>query len=63
MLLEHPDYDLDVRKNNVPLEWMKLVIDEDEIDELHLLELSAMMMKMEYDMGHFRNEEVIAYAE
>ena len=63
VLLEHPDYDLDVRKNNVPLEWMKLVIDEDEIDELHLLELSAMMMKMEYDMGHFRNEEVIAYAE
>lgn len=63
VLLEHPDYDLDVRKNNVPLGWMKLVIDEDEIDELHLLELSAMMMKMEYDMGHFRNEEVIAYAE
>ena len=63
LLLEHPDYDLDVRKNNVPLEWMNLIIDEDEIDELHLLELSAMMMKMEYDMGHFRNEEVIAYAE
>jgi hypothetical protein len=49
LLLAHPEYDLDVRKNKVPMEWMKLVLDKNEIEELQLIELSAMITKMEYN--------------
>lgn len=46
LLLQHPEYDLPVRKNNVPDEWSLLVIDKDELDELKLLELAAMTEKI-----------------
>lgn len=47
LLLAHPEYNLPVRKNNVPDEWSKLVIDDDELSELRLLEATAMLKKIE----------------
>ncbi len=47
LLLQHPEYDLPVRKNNVPDEWALLVIGEDELHELKLLEIAAMVRKVE----------------
>jgi radical SAM peptide maturase (CXXX-repeat target family) len=42
--LKHPDYNLSVRKNNVPDEWARLVIPEEELQELILLESSATLI-------------------
>ena len=51
LLLAHPDYDLDVRKNNVPPSWAKIILDDDELEELQLIELAAMATKLEYSEG------------
>lgn len=47
LLLKHPEYDLNVRKNNVPDEWALLIIDKDELEELKLLELYAITSKID----------------
>lgn len=47
LLLKHPEYDLHVRKNVLPDEWSLLVIDEDELKDLKLLEVMAMISKIE----------------
>lgn len=36
--LKHPEYNLDVRKNNVPDEWSLLILNKTELDGLKLLE-------------------------
>lgn len=46
--LKHPEYNLGVRKNNVPVEWMKLVIDDAERDELSYLEVMSMISTLEH---------------
>ena len=57
LLLAHPDYDLDVRKNNVPPSWAKIILDDDELEELRLIELAAMATKLEYsEGGEYGNE-------
>lgn len=47
LLLKHPEYDLNVRKNNVPDEWALLIIDNDELEELKLLELYSITSKID----------------
>lgn len=47
LLLKHPEWNLEVRRNNVPLEWQRIVLPEEEIEELALLEATALMKKME----------------
>ena len=47
LLLKHPEYDLNVRKNNVPDEWALLIINKDELEELKLLELYAITSKID----------------
>ena len=44
--IKHPEYNLPVRKNNVPDEWSLLVIDKEELDFLKKIELSAMMNEL-----------------
>ena len=57
LLLAHPDYDLDVRKNNVPPSWAKIILDDDELEELRLIELAAIATKLEYsEGGEYGNE-------
>ena len=46
--IKHPEYDLGVRKNNVPDEWSKLILNEDELEELHQIEIYSMMKTLEY---------------
>lgn len=46
--LKHPEYKLGVRKNVVPDKWARLVISEDELEELKLLECSSMITTMTY---------------
>lgn len=46
--IRYPEYELGVRKNNVPEEWAKLILSEDELNELHELEIYSMMMTMNY---------------
>lgn len=46
LLLKHPDWNLDVRKNVLPDEWSLLVIDKDELDYLKTLECMAMIVKI-----------------
>lgn len=41
LLIAHPEYNLNVRINNVPDEWALLVIDREELDELKLIESKA----------------------
>lgn len=48
LILKHPEYDLDVRKNNVPDKWALLVIDNNELEDLKLLECAAIVKTMEY---------------
>lgn len=48
LILKHPEFDLDVRMNNVPNEWSLLVIDQDELDELKLLENAAIITVIEH---------------
>ena len=45
LILKHPEYNLDVRKNNVPDKWALLVIDNEELEELKLIELAALTIK------------------
>lgn len=45
LLLKHPDWNLQVRENHVPLEWQRIVLPEDEIAELGLLEATATIKK------------------
>lgn len=47
LVLKHPDYDLNVRINNVPDEWARIVIPKEELDELKLLECAAIAKKMD----------------
>lgn len=47
--LKHPEYNLKVRKNNVPDEWSKLVIDEEELTELRLLEAHTMLSCVKFE--------------
>ena len=47
LLIKHPEYDLKVRKNMVPDEWALLVIDKDELENLKLIECSAMCTILE----------------
>lgn len=47
LCVKHPEYNLSVRKNNVPDKWSLLVIDEDELNLLKALELYAMISVME----------------
>lgn len=47
LLLKHPEYDVDVRVNNVPDKWAKMIISQDELDELKLLECAALTQKVE----------------
>ena len=51
LLLKCPQYDLPVRKNNVPKSWALTVIDDDEWDHLQLLEMAAMAKKLEREMN------------
>lgn len=45
--MKHPEYNLGVRKNNVPDEWALLIIDKDELDKLKLIEISSMISTIE----------------
>ena len=45
LILKHPDYDIDVRINNVPDKWARIIISQDELDELKLLECAAIIAK------------------
>ena len=47
LLLKHPDWNLDVRKNVLPDEWSLLVINKDELDYLKTLECMAMIVKIQ----------------
>jgi radical SAM peptide maturase (CXXX-repeat target family) len=49
--LKHPEYQLGVRKNMVPDEWARLVVDDDELVELKLLECFSMVSTMESASG------------
>ena len=53
--IKHPEYELGVRKNNVPEEWAKLVLSEEELETLHLLEISSMMQTLEYKTKENKN--------
>ena len=46
--IRHPEYELGVRKNNVPEEWAKLILSEDELNELHELEIYSMIITLNY---------------
>lgn len=48
IIIKHPEWDLYVRKNVCPDEWSLLVIDKKELEELKLLECSAMIKRIEY---------------
>jgi radical SAM peptide maturase (CXXX-repeat target family) len=50
--IKHPEYNLGVRKNNIPDKWSLLVIDQDELDFLKLIELRSMISTMGYN-GEF----------
>ena len=45
--LKHPEYNLPVRKNNVPDNWSRLIISEEELENLKLLECAAMVSLIE----------------
>lgn len=45
--IKHPEYELGVRKNNVPDEWSLLVIDQEELDFLKDIESYSMIITME----------------
>lgn len=47
--IKKPQYELGVRKNNVPREWSLLVIDEDELKFLEAIELRSMISTIEYN--------------
>lgn len=45
--IKHPEFDLDVRKNNVPDEWACIIIDEDELNFLKEIEAYSMIVTLE----------------
>ena len=45
--IKHPEFDLDVRKNNVPDEWARIIIDEDELNFLKEIEAYSMIITLE----------------
>lgn len=45
--IKHPEYELGVRKNNVPDEWSLLVIDQEELDFLKDIESYSIITTME----------------
>lgn len=45
--IKHPEYNLPVRKNNVPDVWSKLVLEEEELQLLRYIEAMAMIKKIE----------------
>ena len=45
--IKHPEYNLPVRKNNIPDEWSLLVIDKEELDFLKKIEIMAIIKKIE----------------
>ena len=45
--IKHPEYNLPVRKNNIPDEWSLLVINEKELDLLKKIEIMAMINKIQ----------------
>lgn len=45
--IKHPEYKIDVRKNVVPDEWAKLVISQEELDELTLLQAYVTSLEIE----------------
>lgn len=45
--IKHPEYELGVRKNNVPDEWSLLVIDQEELNFLKDIESYSMIITME----------------
>jgi radical SAM peptide maturase (CXXX-repeat target family) len=57
LLLKHPEYDLDVRKNNVPDKWARIIINADELEELKLLECAAMIVNGEQQNSPEINNE------
>ena len=46
--IKHPEYELGVRKNNVPEEWAKLVLSDEELKQLHEVEIGSMYATWEY---------------
>ena len=46
--IKHPEYELGVRKNNVPEEWAKLVLSDEELEQLHEIEIGSMYATWEY---------------
>lgn len=53
--IKHPEYELGVRKNNVPFEWASLVLSEEELETLQLIEISSMMQTLEYKTKENKN--------
>lgn len=51
LLLRYPQYNLPVRKNNVPDQWARMIISDGELEELKLLECAAMISKLD-DVGN-----------
>ena len=48
LILAHPEYELKVRRNNVPDSWALKVINQEELDKLKELENVAMYRTIEY---------------
>ena len=46
--IKHPEYELGVRKNNIPEEWAKLVLSDEELEQLHEIEIGSMYATWEY---------------
>jgi radical SAM peptide maturase (CXXX-repeat target family) len=46
--IKHPEYKLGVRKNNVPEEWAKLVLSDEELEQLYEVEIGSMYATWEY---------------
>jgi len=51
LIIKHPDLNINVRENNVPDEWARIILTEEELAELRIIELVAKMSKMTYE--HF----------
>ena len=47
--IKHPEYELGVRKNTVPEEWAKLVLTDDELGELHEIEIYSIINTLDYN--------------
>ena len=47
--IKHPEYELGVRKNTVPEEWAKLVLTDNELEDLHEIEIYSMINTLDYN--------------